>query len=257
MPSQRGPIRLTRDLADHFKERILDGEVPDVGFARADPSRWRAEQVIARRFLSYVKFGQDSEGLAFFWGFLGVRSSHGTEHGPFTIRVVYPPRFPEFGVVPSVYLMSHRDRWRSGHDSHIEPDWRMCLFVPGESGIDFHGPDSLAGLLATTVIFLRKEVMYQRALERELVGGPKATWPGDDRAHGTDGIVQAVRDRGGMDQEEPCICGSGFRFGACCSRRIGGRVDGEKEASSFTNNDRKHVEAHKRPRRQEFARRPR
>ena len=52
---------------------------------------------IARRFLSYVKFGQNAMGLTFFWGFLSVRSRHGTEHGPFTIRVIYPPRFPESG----------------------------------------------------------------------------------------------------------------------------------------------------------------
>ncbi len=257
MPSLGRPILLTRDLADHFKERILNGEVPSVGFARADPSRWRADQAIARNFLSYVKFGQDSVGLAYFRGFLSVRSRHGTEHGPFTIRVIYPPRFPESGVVPSVYLMSHRDRWRTGHDSHIEPDWKLCLFVPGESRIDFRRPDSLAELLATTVIFLRKEVMYQRDLERELAGGPKAIWPGEDRAHGTEGLVQAVRGRGGMKPEEPCICGSGSLFGTCCSRRIGGRVDGEKETFSVPRNDRNTVEARKRPRRRQIERRPR
>ena len=239
---------MTREMQDHFKERILHGEMPDVGFARADPSRWRADQSIARQFLSYVKFGQDSLGMAFFWGFLGVRSKHGTEHGPFTIRVVYPPRFPDAGVVPSVYLMSHRDRWRHGHDSHIEPDWKLCLFVPGEAGIDFRSPESLAALLATTVIFLRKEVIYQRALERELVGGPKAVWPGENRAHGIEGIAQAVRDRGGMRHEEPCICGSGSDYGNCCKQRIGGRLDGEAGAKGQGGPGRQRYEVHRRMR---------
>ncbi len=229
-----GPINLTRDVLDHFTERILFGELPDARFARADPSRWLAEQVIARRFVQFVKFGQDSLNRAFFRGFLSVRSRHGHEHGPFSVRVVYPPRFPDLGIVPSVYLMSHRDRWKSGHDSHIEPDWRLCLFVPGESGIAFRSPESLAELLGITVVFLRKEVMYQRALGREISGGPKAIWPGEDRAHGTEGLAQAVRDRGGIGDQEPCICGSGSTFRNCCSHRIGRRVDVEEEAPGLT-----------------------
>lgn len=250
MTPQGGPSRLTRDLLDHFQERILTGELTNVGFARPDPSRWRVEQAIARRFVQYVKFGQDSLGQAFFTGFLSVRSKHGTEHGPFTIRVVYPPRFPDAGVVPLVYLMSHRDRWKSGHDSHIEPDWKLCQFIPGESGIDFRRTDSLGELLATTVIFLRKEVMYQRALERELSGGPRAAWPGEDRPHGTKGLAQAVRDRGGIGHEEPCICGSGSPFGNCCSRRIEGWFNGNAGELKLTEARRQRPESRSRRQRQ-------
>lgn len=230
---------MTRALVDYFTEHIMFGETPDVGFARADPTRWRAERAIARRFVGWVKFGQDSLGRALFRGFLSVLSTHGSEYGPFTIRVVYPPGFPDAGIVPSVYLMSHRDRWRSGHDSHIEPDWKLCLFVPGESGIDFRMPGSLIELLATAAVFLRKEVMYQRALERELSGGPRTAWPGEDRAHGPEGLAQAVRDRGGMGNSEPCICGSGSPFGGCCSRRVGRWADGEEKVPGLSRAERR------------------
>lgn len=229
-----GAIRFNPDLLDFFPEGELTGNLANIWSARLDPVRWRTEQLIARRFVHHVEFGRDRVGRVCFTGFLSVQSKHGSEHGPFTIKIVYPPRFPDAGVVPSVYLMSHRDRWKSGHDSHIEPDWKLCLFIAGESGIDFRRIDSLGELLATTVVFLRKEVMYQRDLERELSGGPRAVWPGEDRAHGTKGLAQAVGERGGVGHKEPCICGSGSLFGDCCSRRIEGWADGEADKLKLT-----------------------
>lgn len=208
---------------------------------KRDPARWRVEQAVAAQILVCVQSGVDIEGHTFHDGHLSVLSRHNVDYGPFHLRIVYPSAFPEHRLTPDVYLQSHRDRWRNGFDSHIEDSpfvrahrvrvlyglhvehhWRLCLFVPGETDIDFTKEDSLRDLLATAAVFLRKEMFYQRDLEEELTGSRRAIWPGEDRAHGVAGLKQMIKDRGSVRPFDPCICGSGRSFYQCCMDRVGG-----------------------------------
>jgi hypothetical protein len=179
------------------------------------PLRWRKEQEIARRFMKNVQVGFDEQRRAFLLGDVRVESQHGHVYGNFRIRTVYPSSFPERGRVPSVHLESHRDRWRSGGNSHIEEDWRLCLFVPMESGIDFTRLDALERLFACIHTFLIKEYIYQRCLGKQAVTGEPAIWPGEARSHGVRGIREALRERGSLGRNEPCPCGSGRKFKKC------------------------------------------
>jgi len=92
------------------------------------------EQRIARQILSDYLSGIDEAGTAFLEGIFHVRSRHGHRYDSVTIRVEYPSSFPERGRPPKVILLSHRDRWRRGRDSHINGDWSLCLFVPESRG---------------------------------------------------------------------------------------------------------------------------
>ena len=87
--------------------------------------------------------GVGADGVVFMEGVFHVRSEHGHTYESVKIRVEYPHSFPERGQTPTVVLLSHRDRWPKGGDSHLNSDWSMCLFVPGESGIEFQRADSL------------------------------------------------------------------------------------------------------------------
>ena len=186
------------------------------------PARWRSEQRIAHRLMRHVQTGLDEQGRAFITGVVHVHSQHGAERGPFSIRVVYPSGFPERGRVPSIYLDSHRDLWQNGQDSHIEADWKLCLFVPGESPVDFRRHDSLEALLCCLGAFLLKECIYQRRLLAQVVTGIQARWPGPDRGHGVRGLREALRDAGGLGRNEPCLCGSGLKFKECCMKKLKG-----------------------------------
>jgi hypothetical protein len=181
-----------------------------------NPARWQAEQDIARGVLRGFQAGVDGKGRAFLAGEVSLLSDHGHEYGPFGIRIVYPVGFPERGRVPAVYLESHRDQWKNVRDSHIEADWTLCLFVPGESQIDFTRSNSVGDLLACLGTFLLKERLYQQALAREALTGLPARWLGHQRSHGRRGIREAVRDRGRVGRNEACICGSGKKFKNCC-----------------------------------------
>jgi hypothetical protein len=181
----------------------------------ARPSHWRTEQEIARRTLEDVEGGIDRQAQAFLHGTLRIMSRHGHEYGAFTVRIVYPASFPERGRVPAVYLESHQ-HWRKGHDAHIVDDWKLCLFVPGESGIDFAQQNSLERLIACLREFLFKEYLYQKNLVNSLLTGKAATWPGEARAHGLAGLREALRERGGWGRNAPCPCGSGTKFKRCC-----------------------------------------
>ncbi len=185
-----------------------------------DSDRWQAEQRLGRQFLNDFQSGVGGGGVAYMQGVFHVRSQHGHRYDSVTLRVEYPPRFPDRGTTPKVILLSHRDRWRKGGDSHINSDWSLCLFVPGESGIDFTEAESLDALFAVLQTFLFKEHLYQQALVRGNLTGEEAVWPGKTRGHGTTGIAEAVRDKGGMRRNEPCPCGSGQKFKACCLRRL-------------------------------------
>jgi SEC-C motif len=184
------------------------------------PERWEAEQRIGRQLLEDCHTGIGDGGVAFLEGLFHVRSEHGHRYESVTLRVEYPPNFPERGVTPRVILLSHRERWQKGGDCHINSDWSLCLFVPGESGIDFGRADSLNALFAVLQTFLFKEHLYQQALVREAVTGQKAQWPGEARSHGMVGIAEAVRDKGRIGRNEPCPCGRGRKFKVCCMRRL-------------------------------------
>jgi hypothetical protein len=186
-----------------------------------NPERWMAEQRIARQFLEGFSSGVGGDGAAYMEGIFHVRSQHGHTYESVTIRVDYPASFPERGQMPKVVMMSHRGRWRRGGNSHINSDWSLCLFVPGESGIDFRQMTSLGALFGVLHTFLFKEHIYQQALVREGLTGESAVWPGEARSHGVAGVAEAVRDRGRLGRNQPCPCGSGKKFKVCCMRRIG------------------------------------
>ena len=186
----------------------------------ATPSRWWAEQELAQRVLEEVKAGIDHQGRVFLLGTVRILSRHGHEYTACKIRVIYPQGFPERGRVPAVYLESHRNWWKSP-DAHIEGDWKLCPFVPGEVGIDFSSPDSLGNLIQCLRVFLFKEYLYQRDLISGLLTGTPAVWPGQARSHGIAGIHEAVRERGRWGRNEPCPCGSGKKFKRCCLPKTG------------------------------------
>ncbi len=184
------------------------------------PERWEGEQRIGRQLLEGCHTGIGDGAVAFLEGLFHVRSQHGHRYETVTIRVEYPVNFPERGTTPKVILLSHRDRWRQGGDSHINTDWSLCLFVPGESGIEFGRADSLNDLFSVLHTFLFKEHVYQQALGKQVLPGPKADWPGEARSHGYAGIAEAVRGKGKVGRNEPCPCGSGRKFKVCCMPQI-------------------------------------
>ena len=181
----------------------------------AGPERWRQEQTIASTLMQDFVAGIDGDGSAFLRGAFSVVSQHGHLYETVRLRIVYPPNFPTRNRPPSVYLESHRDRWFNGGDSHIEHDWRLCLFVPSESGIVFGESTSLNDLFAVIHTFLFKQRIYQRRLLQSQLNGRKAEWPGEDRSHGIEGMREAVRDSGGVGRNDPCPCGSGKKFKHC------------------------------------------
>lgn len=179
------------------------------------PSRWQREQQFAAATLDNFEAAIDDEGHACFLGDLEVCSEHGHVYESVRLRFVYPAAFPASNLPPSVYLESHRNRWKNTVDSHIESDWKLCLFVPGESRIDFAEDESLQKLLAVVHTFLLKERIYQRRLAIEQFRGSVAKWPGQDRSHGLQGIREAIRDMGGLGRNDLCPCGSGEKFKKC------------------------------------------
>lgn len=193
------------------------------------PLRWKIEQDIAHRYLTELSAGITRTGWAVIKGKYALRSDCGHVRDVYDLRIVYPhdylPVLPSYfhwpvPLHPNVFLDSHRDVWQNGRDSHIEHHWRLCLYVPGESQIDLRLPNSLERVFEAVHLFLIRERMYQRDLARESETGVPAKWPGPDRAHGVMGLWEAVRERGGMDEDEPCICGSGRAFRSCHSNEI-------------------------------------
>ena len=120
---------------------------------------------------------------------------------------------------PSVYLESHHDRWKNTFNSHIESNWKLCLFVPGESGIVFADPASLKDLFAVIHTFLFKQRIYQRRLAKTYITGGEAEWPGEDRSHGEEGIREAIQAIGSVGRNDPCPCGNGLKYKKCHMRK--------------------------------------
>lgn len=188
----------------------------------ADPDRWKQEQAIASQLLDDFEAGIDSNQTAYIRGTLGVCSEHGHLYESVRLRIEYPKTFPARNQSPSVYLESHRDRWKNTENSHIESSWKLCLFVPGESQIDFAVPSSLNDLFAVVHTFLFKQRIYQKRLARTLITGGVAQWPGEDRSHGQKGIREAIQAMGGVGRNDPCPCGSGLKYKKCHMKMIRG-----------------------------------
>lgn len=186
----------------------------------SNPNRWELEKSIGAKFLDEFEAAMDGDGRATFTGIFHVESQHGHRYLSAKLRFVYPPRFLNRGQPPFVYLDSHRDVWTNGRDSHIESDWKLCLFVPGESGIDFSRESSSQDLFAVIHTFLIKERIYQARLARERIGGEIARWPGEDRAHGNRGLREAISAMGGVGRNDPCPCGSGLKYKKCHLQKL-------------------------------------
>ena len=181
-------------------------------------ARWRCEQELAGRFLENLVCGIGEGKRAFIRGTFPLRLNCGHELDRFAVRIVYPPRFPSATGHPEIYLESHRDKWKTGFDSHIEPAWRMCLYVPLESGLDFEQPGALEQVFLNLRTFLLRELFYQRDLKRF---GSAAQWPGPQRDHGPEGLLQAMQESGQrLRNNDPCVCGSSRRFKHCCMKKI-------------------------------------
>ena len=178
------------------------------------PDRWRIDQEIARRFMDHVNAGIDNNGLAFITGTFSLTLNSGHVLDGFSLRILYPHNYPLRNCHPEVYLESHRDRWQTGRDSHIEPSWRLCLFIPLESGLYFEREGELANLFPLIQTFLMLERMYQRKLQ---LGEKNPIWPGPQRGHGTVGLIDALGESGARPgRNDPCACGSGKKFKKCC-----------------------------------------
>jgi len=186
----------------------------------ADPGRWRQEQVIATRLLENCKAGIDRQGRAYLRGVLGLYSEHAHRYDSVQLLIVYPDAFPESNEPPDIYLESHRDIWINLGDSHIEEDWRLCLFVPFEAGINFADESSLQEYIAVVHTFLLKQRIYQKRMAKTALTGGVARWPGEDRSHGLKGIKEAIDDLGRLGRNPPCPCGSGKKFKKCHMREI-------------------------------------
>ena len=184
-------------------------------------SRWVHECEIAGRFLKRFRVEYDACGRAGFSGVFTLRSKHGRIYATLRLKFVYPLNFPDGNCPPDVYLMSYRERWDNVPDSHIEHDWRMCLFVPIESEIDFYSAESLQDLFAVIHVFLIKQRIFQRRLVAERFLGFTAVWPGDERSHGPLGMYEALQDKGKtVTSDDPCICGSKKKFKSCCYKKL-------------------------------------
>ena len=186
----------------------------------ANPTRWKQEQELAAKLLDDFEYGLDDQGRAYLTGVFHVYSEHDHPYESVQLRFVYPPTFPNRQQPPSVYLVSHRDRWEKCGDAHIESDWKLCMFVPGESGIDFQKPDSFNELFAVLHTYLFKQHIFQQRLLRERFSGEPARWPGEERSHGIAGVTEAVRAMGKVGRNDPCPCGSGQKYKRCCIKRI-------------------------------------
>ncbi len=190
------------------------------------PRRWLAEQAIAQRYMVNTAAQINGDGTAMIRGAYPLSDRYGHVRDTFELRIQYPsdflPLYPTvenpwcFQSHPEVFLDSHRDVWLACAEAHIFSHWRLCLFVPGESGIDICRADALERIFESVSTFLTKERYFQRDLALEIAGGSKAIWPGPDRAHLVEGYWEAVQTMGGLPDSDQCVCGRRRRYGDCC-----------------------------------------
>ena len=188
----------------------------------ASPDRWSREQTLASHLLRDFESEIDTNQTAIIRGTFDVCSKSEHVYESVGLRIEYPATFPIRNKPPSVYMESHRDRWKNTSNSHIEGNWRLCLFVPGESQINFGAEESLSELFAVIHTFLFKQRIYQKRLAKSYLTGEVVKWPGEERSHGDKGILEAIRASGGVGRNDPCPCGSGKKYKHCHERRLSG-----------------------------------
>jgi hypothetical protein len=189
------------------------------------PKRWKGEQEIARRFMRDVAADIDDKGCAFISGTFVLELNCGHELDHFQLRIVYPAEFPQRRCHPKVFLDSHHDEWKNNDeapDSHIESNWRLCLFIPMESGLDFTNGNELENLFPHIHTFLLRQQWYQRDVRQQKALKSKVPeWPGPQRSHGALGMLAAMQESGGsIGRNDPCVCGSGKKYKRCCMAQI-------------------------------------
>ena len=173
----------------------------------SNPKRWEKEQQLARQILDAFRCGIDQKGVAFVEGMFHIKSEHGHIYDSVTLRIEYPRLFPHGNLPPKVIVLSHRDRWKPSADAHLYSDWSLCLFVPGDSQIDFGRNDSLNAFVGVLRTFLFKEWRFQKDLVRGELTGQKAIWPGRARSHGFAGIAEVIEERGKIGAMTPAPAG--------------------------------------------------
>ncbi len=161
--------------------------------------------------------GIDVTGHAYVTGTYHLSQNCGHELDRYQLRIVYPDNFPARNGHPSVYLESHHDQWNPTLDSHIEDDWRLCLFVAIESGLNFERPGELRELFSRIHVFM----LLQRIYQEELHLKGQALWPGPQRAHGPTGLRDALKGRETpLHHNDGCVCGSGRKYRKCCRDKV-------------------------------------
>ena len=188
---------------------------------QANPERWEQELAIATSVLRDCEGNiEGNQKKVTICGTFDVYSEHGHIYESVKLRIEYPMLFTTKKQPPSVYLESHRNLWKNTGDSHIENDWRLCLFVPGESGIEFSDSSSLNDLFAVIQTFLFKQRIYQRRLAKSYLTGEIAKWPGKDRSHGEKGIQEAILAKSSIGRNEACPCGNGKKYKHCHLQKL-------------------------------------
>jgi hypothetical protein len=203
--------------------------VPPMKWHEANPDRWQMEQGIARQILLDCNTGIDEQGVAYIEGVFRLESKHGHIYDSIKLRIEYPAEFPTESDPAKVIVLSHRDRWIRSPDAHLQSDWSLCLFVPVESKIDFRKDDSLNALFGVLRTFLFKEWKYQKEVFGEMITNKKPVWLGPARAHGLDGILEALGVTRKPRVKNLCYCGSGKPSHECHKQSAG---DNEQRRNS-------------------------
>jgi len=178
-------------------------------------ARKKREIEIAQKLLGNVKIKDNEGDNLSITGELVLFTSHGSNLGTFEVEIVYHEFFGINNSPPHVYLVNKRESWQKGGESHIEDDWRVCLYVPSESKINFRNVDSLVLLIERIASFFAQESLFQD----RLAGDKDASWVGPARSHGTPGLaetlVRADKSLVKLRKKDPCPCGSGLRSERC------------------------------------------
>lgn len=180
-------------------------------FFSNNSDRWHKDRLFFLNLFKDVLFGSE-KGAVWFEGDITVRTPAGREFGPFRVKVCFSNEYYEGLVPPDVYLLSHRNKWLNIENSHIEKDWRLCLFVPLESQINFNDGDSFVKFIERLASFLIDSSNYQQEIKE--LGLEKAKWRGRQRSHGLEGVVQVLNEMQSSIYG-PCPCGNGSDYLDC------------------------------------------
>lgn len=115
--------------------------------------------------------------------------------------------------------------WRHGSQPLSTQMCRTCCTTSGRSASRFRrkliGHSRVSALRASptnAVTFLARYILW-----RHLRGKVSRAWLGVDASHRASDLLQTP-------PTDPCPCGSGRRFGNCCSAKIGRAADLERRA---------------------------